>query len=106
MFRSANFSDRPPIIGTAVIYSIKPTASTRVGLLIAFYCTQFIWSMGPMLFSLVSRNVAGQTKKSTTLAITFIAWSAGNAAAPQVFPAPLPNIPGLDSKQLMIPYSS
>ncbi|KAF3404632.1 hypothetical protein DPV78_003168 [Talaromyces pinophilus] len=75
----------PPIIGTAVIYSIKPTASTRVGLLIAFYCTQFIWSMGPMLFSLVSRNVAGQTKKSTTLAITFIAWSAGNAAAPQVF---------------------
>ncbi len=62
--------------------------------------------MGPMLFSLVSRNVAGQTKKSTTLCNYFIAWSAGNAAAPQVFPAPLPNIPALDSKQLMIPYSS
>jgi 3-methyladenine DNA glycosylase/8-oxoguanine DNA glycosylase len=38
-----------------------------------------------MLFSLISRNVAGQTKKSTTLAISFIAWAGGNAAAPQIF---------------------
>lgn len=37
-----------------------------------------------MLFSLISRNVAGQTKKSTVLAMTFIAWAAGNATAPQV----------------------
>jgi hypothetical protein len=38
-----------------------------------------------MIFSLISRNVAGQTKKSTTLAITFIAWAAGNMTAPQIF---------------------
>lgn len=37
-----------------------------------------------MIFSLISRNVAGQTKKSTTLAMTFIGWAAGNMAAPQV----------------------
>ncbi|OJJ55365.1 hypothetical protein ASPSYDRAFT_60353 [Aspergillus sydowii CBS 593.65] len=75
----------PAIAGTAVIYSISPTTSTRIGLLIAFYCTQFILAEGNLLFSLISRNVAGQTKKSTVLAITFIAWAAGNATAPQIF---------------------
>ncbi len=55
----------PAIAGTAVIYSISPTTSTRIGLLIAFYCTQFILAEGNLLFSLISRNVAGQTKKST-----------------------------------------
>ncbi|KAL4739804.1 major facilitator superfamily domain-containing protein [Aspergillus similis] len=75
----------PAVAGTAVIYSISPTAGTRVGLLIAFYCTQFILAEGNLLFSLISRNVAGQTKKSTVLAMTFIAWAAGNATAPQIF---------------------
>ncbi|KAK2604212.1 hypothetical protein N8I77_007160 [Diaporthe amygdali] len=75
----------PPIIGTAIIYHIEPTASTRVGLLIAFYCMQFYLAEGNMIFSLISRNIAGQTKKSTTLAMTFIAWAAGNMTAPQIF---------------------
>lgn len=75
----------PPIVGTAIIYSIQPTHHTRVGLLIAFYCTQFYLAQGNLVFSLISRNVAGQTKKSTTLAITFIAWAAGNMTAPQIF---------------------
>jgi hypothetical protein len=74
----------PPIIGTAVIYGIPPTHSTRVGLLIAFYCTQFYLAEGNMIFSLISRNLAGRTKKSTSLAMTFVAWAAGNMAAPQV----------------------
>ncbi|KAL5003694.1 major facilitator superfamily domain-containing protein [Aspergillus recurvatus] len=74
----------PAIAGTAVIYSISPTPATRIGLLIAFYCTQFVLAEGNLLFSLISRNVAGQIKKSTVLAMTFIAWSAGNATAPQV----------------------
>ncbi|KAH8596305.1 major facilitator superfamily domain-containing protein [Bisporella sp. PMI_857] len=75
----------PPIIGTAIIYSIRPTHSTRVGLLVAFYCTQFFLAQGNLVFSLISRNVAGQTKKSTTLAMTFIGWAAGNMTAPQIF---------------------
>lgn len=78
-------SHSPAIIGTAVIFSIPPTPSTRVGLLIAFYCTQFYLAEGNLIFSLISRNIAGQTKKSTTLAITFIFWAAGNMAAPQIF---------------------
>ncbi|OBT92427.2 hypothetical protein VE01_09290 [Pseudogymnoascus verrucosus] len=75
----------PPIIGTAVIYSITPTPQTRVGLLIAFYCTQFHLAQGNLIFSLISRNIAGQTKKSTALAMTFVAWAAGNMTAPQIF---------------------
>lgn len=45
---------------------------------------QFYLAEGNMIFSLISRNMAGQTKKSTTLAMTFIAWAAGNMTAPQV----------------------
>ncbi|KFY91695.1 hypothetical protein V500_04514 [Pseudogymnoascus sp. VKM F-4518 (FW-2643)] len=75
----------PPIIGTAVIFSITPTQQTRVGLLIAFYCTQFYLAQGNLIFSLISRNIAGQTKKSTALAMTFVAWAAGNMTAPQIF---------------------
>ncbi|KAH8881385.1 allantoate permease [Thozetella sp. PMI_491] len=75
----------PAIIGTAVIYSIPPNASNRVGLLIAFYCTQFFLAEGNLIFSLISRNIAGQTKKSNTLAMTFVGWAAGNMAAPQIF---------------------
>ncbi|ORY60508.1 allantoate permease [Pseudomassariella vexata] len=75
----------PPIIGTAVMYSIPPTPSTRIGLLVAFYCTQFFLGTGCLIFSLISRNTAGQTKKSTTLSTTFLFWAAGNMAAPMVF---------------------
>ncbi|OBT82358.1 hypothetical protein VE02_08285 [Pseudogymnoascus sp. 03VT05] len=75
----------PPIIGTAAIYSITPTPQTRVGLLIAFYCTQFHLAQGNLIFSMISRNIAGQTKKSTALAMTFVAWAAGNMTAPQIF---------------------
>ncbi|KAK6070355.1 2-ketogluconate transporter [Seiridium cupressi] len=74
-----------PIIGTAIIYSFPPNGSNSVGLLLAFYCTQFYLAEGNLIFSLISRNIAGQTKKSTTLALSFIFWAAGNMTAPQVF---------------------
>ena len=85
---------RLPIIGTAIIYSFPPNPSNKVGLLLAFYCTQFYVAEGNLVFSLLSRNIAGQTKKSTTLTITFVAWAAGNMTAPQVslaLPHPNPN---------------
>ncbi|KAJ6446084.1 allantoate permease [Purpureocillium lavendulum] len=75
----------PAIIGTSVIYSIAPSKDTRIGLLIAFYCTQFFLAQGNLIFSFISRNIAGQTKKSTTLALTFIGWAVGNMTAPQIF---------------------
>ncbi|KAF2220422.1 major facilitator superfamily domain-containing protein [Elsinoe ampelina] len=77
----------PPVIGTIVILTVTPNKSNAGGLLIAFYCTQFFPAQGNMIISLISRNVGGQTKKSTCLTMTFVGWAAGNMAAPQIFQA-------------------
>lgn len=75
----------PAIIGTIVILIVKPTASNSGGMLIAFYCTQFFTAKGNMIISLITRNIAGQTKKGTTMTLVFIGWSVGNLIAPQIF---------------------
>ncbi|KAK7707232.1 hypothetical protein SLS57_009401 [Botryosphaeria dothidea] len=62
----------PAIAGTAILMGIAPNSKNAGGLLVAFYCTQFILAEGNLIFSLISRNIAGQTKKSTTLSMTFI----------------------------------
>lgn len=54
-------------------------------MLIAFYCTQFFLAQGNMIISLVTRNIAGRTKKGVTMAMTFIGWAVGNIIAPQIF---------------------
>lgn len=77
----------PPVIGTGIIIGIKPTKHNAGGLLIAFYCTQFFLAQGNMIISLISRNLGGQTKKSTAIAMTFVGWAASNMAAPQIFQA-------------------
>ncbi|KAF4545900.1 MFS transporter [Lasiodiplodia theobromae] len=75
----------PAIAGTGILMGIAPNSKNAGGLLVAFYCTQFILAEGNLIFSLISRNVAGQTKKGVTLSMTFIAWAAGNMTAPQLF---------------------
>ncbi|UPL00084.1 hypothetical protein LCI18_011018 [Fusarium solani-melongenae] len=59
--------------------------STSVGLLICYYITLSFWSAQTLGLSMMSRNVAGQTKKTFVIANNFIWWSAGNAAGSQVF---------------------
>ncbi|KAL1629887.1 hypothetical protein SLS56_005156 [Neofusicoccum ribis] len=54
----------PAITGTAILMGIAPNSKNAGGLLVAFYCTQFILAEGNLIFSLISRNIAGQTKKS------------------------------------------
>lgn len=34
---------------------------------------------------MLSRNCAGQSKRSITYAMTYIGWAGGNAIAPQIF---------------------
>ncbi|KAJ3578983.1 hypothetical protein NPX13_g1582 [Xylaria arbuscula] len=75
----------PAIIGTAVIFSIPPNSSNKVGLLFAFYATQFMICEVSLAWSLISRNIAGQTKKTYALAINFVFWATGNFIAPQIF---------------------
>lgn len=39
----------------------------------------------PSIFLMLSRNCAGQSKRSITYAMTYIGWAGGNAIAPQIF---------------------
>ncbi|KAJ5893221.1 hypothetical protein N7495_004912 [Penicillium taxi] len=75
----------PPIVGTIIIMVVTPTPYNAGGMLIAFYCTQFFLAEGNMIISLITRNVAGQSKKSCTMAMLFIGWAVGNLIAPQIF---------------------
>jgi hypothetical protein len=61
------------------------TLSTKVGLLISYYITMSFWSAQTLTLSMVSRNIAGQTKKATVVAATFISWAAGNAIGKLLF---------------------
>ncbi|OAG10759.1 MFS general substrate transporter [Paraphaeosphaeria sporulosa] len=75
----------PAIAGTIVILIVKPNPKNSGGMLIAFYCTQFFCAQGNMIISLITRNIAGQTKKGMTMTLVFIGWSVGNLIAPQIF---------------------
>ncbi|KAK1533194.1 major facilitator superfamily transporter [Colletotrichum paranaense] len=76
----------PSVIGTVLLMTVpNNTFSQRVGLLICYYITLSFWSAQTLALSLISRNVAGQTKKQFAVAINFIVWAGGNAIGPQVF---------------------
>jgi len=76
----------PSFIGTILLMTVSPTTrSKQIGLLICYYLTLSFWSAQTLSLALISRNIAGQTKKTTVVACNFIAWAAGNAIGPQVF---------------------
>lgn len=54
------------------------TKSQRIGLLLCYYITFSFWATTALSLSLLSRNIAGQTKKMVTLTLTFIMWAVGN----------------------------
>lgn len=53
--------------------------ATKAGLLISYYIVLSFWAAQGLGMSMLSRNVAGQTKKSIAVTMNFIAWSTGNA---------------------------
>jgi len=71
--------------GTIVLCTVAPSESTRIGLFIAFILMQSFSAINTAMFLMMSRNIAGQTKKSLVYGSTFMAWGAGNAIAPQLF---------------------
>ncbi|KAL1598193.1 hypothetical protein SLS59_007203 [Nothophoma quercina] len=75
----------PAIAGTIVILIVKPNHGNSGGMLVAFYCTQFFCAQGNMIISLITRNIAGQTKKGMVMTMVFVGWSVGNLIAPQIF---------------------
>lgn len=76
-------SNIPPLVG-AFLISEEPTSHklTRLaGVYILFTCTiSYI-----MVMSMVASNFAGMSRKTTVSAGMFIAYSAGNLVAPQLF---------------------
>lgn len=64
---------------------VNHNKATQVGLLISYYLTLSFWCAQTLTLSMVSRNIAGQTKKASVVAATFISWAAGNSVGPQVF---------------------
>lgn len=70
----------PCYIGTVCLMTVPlDTRSQQVGLLISYYITYSFWSAQTLALSMISRNIAGQTKKSVAIASNFIIWSVGNA---------------------------
>lgn len=67
-------------IGTICLMTVPlDTMSQKIGLVICYYITLSFWSAQTLALSMLSRNVAGQTKKSVAVALNFIIWSTGNA---------------------------
>lgn len=75
----------PTIAGVIVLLTVPFHYNQRVGLLIAYYILTAYWGCAGLALSLVTRNIAGQTKKSVVIAINFIFWAVGNAIGPQTF---------------------
>ena len=57
------------IVGTIVLIVVAPNDSNKGGLLFTFYLMQCCQAVSPSMWSMLSRNVAGQTKKSITYAL-------------------------------------
>lgn len=84
----------PSIIGTVVLMTLTYTGmdtdsyeyNLRRGvLLFCYYLTLSFWGVANLGLSLLSRNIAGQSKKSFCTAINFVGWAVGNCVGPQVF---------------------
>lgn len=58
---------------------LNTNKATQVGLLISYYITLSFWSAQTLALSLISRNIAGQTKRSVVVATNFVCWAVGNA---------------------------
>ncbi|KAH8587079.1 MFS transporter [Bisporella sp. PMI_857] len=76
----------PSYIGTIVLLIVEnKSTATKAGLLTSYYMVLSFWAAQTLGMSMISRNIAGQTKKTVVVAANFIAWSTGNAIGPQVF---------------------
>lgn len=53
--------------------------ATQAGLLISYYIVLSFWAAQTLAMSMISRNIAGQTKKTVVVAMNFVSWACGNA---------------------------
>lgn len=76
----------PAVTGASCVYALPK--HNQVGRLLAFYFTNCASGLSPMLFSLVTSNIAGHTKRATANAILFIGYCLGFICGPQFFLGP------------------
>ncbi|KAF8915909.1 major facilitator superfamily domain-containing protein [Mucidula mucida] len=74
----------PNVAGTIVFMTVQTSAKTKVGLLLAFYCTQGFGAVATLNLAVMSGNIAGRTKQVVAQPSSF-AWAVGNSVGPQVF---------------------
>jgi hypothetical protein len=80
----------PSFVGTVVLMTVLNTSTaTKAGLLISYYIVLSFWAAQTLAMSMLSRNVAGQTKKSVVVSINFVCWATGNAIGMFSFTKPL-----------------
>ncbi|KAJ5724970.1 major facilitator superfamily transporter, partial [Penicillium malachiteum] len=75
----------PSIAGSIVFLTVARSDQSRVGLVVAYFCIWTFPAASGLLLSVMSRNIAGQTKKATIIASSFVCWSAGNSVGPPGF---------------------
>ncbi|GAM42268.1 hypothetical protein TCE0_044r16075 [Talaromyces pinophilus] len=75
----------PTIAGVIVLLTVPFEYHKRIGLLFSYYIITAYWGAAGLALSLVTRNIAGQTKKSIVIAVNFIFWAVGNAIGPQTY---------------------
>lgn len=74
-------------VGTICLMVVPlDTWAQHVGLLISYYITFSFWSAQTLALSLISRNIAGQTKKSVAITVNFVIWATGNAVGEYPLP--------------------
>jgi hypothetical protein len=80
----------PSFVGTVVLLTVINTStSTKAGLLVSYYIVLSFWAAQTLAMSMLSRNIAGQTKKSVVVSINFVCWATGNAIGkPSFLPFP------------------
>ncbi|WVF69404.1 hypothetical protein IAT40_004181 [Kwoniella sp. CBS 6097] len=73
------------LAGTVVLLVVPVSAKTAPGMLLAFYFANFVIAAGSLTYSIVTRNIAGQTKRTCVTAMLFVTYGAGCIIGPQVF---------------------
>jgi MFS family permease len=70
----------PSVAGTVVLLSVKNTGkASQIGLLFSYYIVLSFWAAQTLSMTLISRNIAGQTKKMVVTAMYFVTGCVGNA---------------------------
>jgi uncharacterized membrane protein YbhN (UPF0104 family) len=72
---------------------VNKNNATRAGLLLSYYLVLSFWAAQTLSMTLITRNIAGQTKKTVVVAANFIAWAGGNAAGESFIVLPMRSAP-------------